>query len=116
MTTERHDADHASVTDGSENVFADLGLPSSQEDMIKVYISRAIADAIRRQKLTQAEAASLIGIDPARVSDILRGRLKRFNPATLMHYLVQLGPDVNIQIVQKRRSENRPGQVRFMAA
>ena len=49
------------VIRSSGNVFADLGLPSAPEDMLKVDIARAIAGTIRKRNLTQAAAGKIIG-------------------------------------------------------
>jgi predicted XRE-type DNA-binding protein len=116
MTIERHDADHASVIDSSRNVFTDLGLPSSEEDMLKVHVSRAIASAIHRRKLTQVEAAEIIGVDQARVSNLLRGRLNGFSVERLFRYLLLLGQDVDIHISHKRKEKDKPGRIRVLAA
>lgn len=116
MTVERHDADHALVTDGSGNVFADLGLPSDEEDMVKVQISRAIASTIRRRKLTQVDAARIMEVDQARVSDLLRGRLRGFSVERLFRYLVMLGQNVDIHISQKNKEKGETGQIRVLAA
>lgn len=102
MTDVLNDAANDAVFDSSGNVFADLDLPSSPEDMIKVEISRAIAAAIRRKGLTQVQAAEIIGADQAKVSALLRGRLKEFSSQRLMNYLLRLGIDVDIRLSRGR--------------
>ena len=66
------------VTDSSGNVFADLNLPSTEEDMLKVQIARAISNTIEKRGLTQSDAAAKLGTDQAKISAITRGRLKEF--------------------------------------
>jgi len=55
----------------SGNVFADLGLPSAPEDMIKAEMALAIARSIQKRNLTQAAAGKLIGVDQAKVPERL---------------------------------------------
>ena len=59
------------VNDSSGNVFDDLNFPSSPDVMLKVEVLRAIAERIRRRKLTQVQAAEIIGTDQAKVSNLL---------------------------------------------
>ena len=100
-------------TKSSGNVFADLRLPSSPEDMLKVEMARAIGKTIERRGLTQVQAAKMLGTDQAKVSAIVRGRLKDFAVDRLFNYLVALGHDVDIRISQRlRRAE---GKIRVTA-
>ena len=102
------------VVKSSGNVFADLGLPSAPEDMLKVDIARAIAGTIRKRNLTQAAAGKIIGVDQAKVSALLRGRLTGFSVERLVFFLLKLGRDVNIVI--SREHADREGQIRVKAA
>ena len=102
------------VIKSSGNVFADLGLPSSPEYMLKAEIVRAIAGTINKRKLTQAAAGEIIGVDQAKVSALLRGRLTGFSIERLVMFLVKLGRDVEITI--SREHANREGKVRVKAA
>ena len=102
------------VIKSSGNVFADLGLPFSPEYMLKVEIVRAIAGTINKRKLTQAAAGEIIGVDQAKVSALLRGRLTGFSIERLVMFLVKLGRDVDITI--SREHANREGKVRVKAA
>lgn len=51
------------VTAGSGNVFADIGLPEPEEELTKAQLASQIRQAIKRQRLTQAAAATHMGID-----------------------------------------------------
>ena len=107
------DKEAGAFTESSGNVFVDLGLPSSPEDMLKVHIARAIGKTIERRKLTQVQAAKLLGTDQAKISAIVRGRLKDFAVDRLFNYLVALGHDIDINISTRlRRSE---GKIRVTA-
>ncbi|MEH2521132.1 putative XRE-type DNA-binding protein [Bradyrhizobium sp. AZCC 1610] len=50
------------VTKSSGNVFADIGLPNAAEHSIKADIVLRIAARIKSKGLTQAKAASLLGL------------------------------------------------------
>jgi predicted XRE-type DNA-binding protein len=105
--------DPNSVVDSSGNVFADLGLPHSDMDMLKYRIAAAISDTVKKRDLTQVEAARILRIDQAKISAILRGRLTGFSVERLVGYLVMLGRDIDIHISQ--RYKNKPGRIKVAA-
>ena len=45
----------------SGNVFADLGLPNSEQELLKAELTVQIYKLIKEQKLTQTKAAELLG-------------------------------------------------------
>lgn len=102
------------VTDSSGNVFADLGLPSTDKDMLKVRIAMAISATLEKRGLTQVEAAKLIGTDQAKVSALLRGRLKDFSIERLMMFLLLLGRDIEIRLSKAAR--NHKGRIKVRDA
>ena len=65
----------AKVDRGSENVFADLGLPDAEEMLLKSTIVIELRRLIRQRKLAQTAAAKLIGINQGDLSRILRGSI-----------------------------------------
>jgi len=102
------------IVDGSDNVFADLGLPHNEEEMFKIQIALAITNTLRKRKLTQADAARIVGADQAKISAILRGRVKGFSAERLMRFLIRLGRDVDVH-VSRRLSTSGPGKLRLFA-
>ena len=50
-------------TIGSGNVFADLGLPKPDDLLAKAELASKIVEEIERRRLTQSQAAALLGID-----------------------------------------------------
>jgi predicted XRE-type DNA-binding protein len=114
MTDVLNDAANDAVIDSSGNVFDDLGLPSSPEAMLKYEISRAIANRIRRRKLTQAQAAEIMKADQARVSNLLRGRLKDISTERMIRYLLALGLDVDIRL--SGNGDNAAGKIKISQA
>lgn len=94
-----------SVYTSSGNVFADLGLPNSEERLVKAELARKISEAISFRKLTQVQAAELLGIDQPKISALVRGRLSGFSIDRLFQFLNDLDNDV--EIVIKRKPEDR---------
>lgn len=95
MSKER--ADVPAVDEGSGNVFADIDLKMSEDDMLKVHIALVIQQTIKKRGLTQAEAGKLMGVDQSKVSKIMRGRLSEFKEGRLIACLLNLGRDMEIR-------------------
>ncbi len=85
-------------TKSSGNVFADLGLPSAREDLIKADLVLAIAERIKAKGLTQAEASQLIGLAQPDVSKLLRGHFTGYSFERLFGFLTALGENVKIAV------------------
>jgi predicted XRE-type DNA-binding protein len=98
-----------SVEEGSDNVFADLGLPNADELLAKAQLGRAIRQIIRSREWTQVRAARALEVPASDVSDLMRGRLTRFGRERLENFLVRLGIDVQIRLTPKtkRRAKAR---------
>jgi len=100
-----NNAKGVNVTEGSGNVFADLGLPDADELLAKARLASAISDIIAGRRLTQAAAAELLGTSQPNVSNLVNGRLEGFSLERLARFLNELGRDV--EIVVKRRPSSR---------
>jgi predicted XRE-type DNA-binding protein len=101
---------------GTDNIFADIGLPNPEEHLAKAELALSITLAIRARHLTQARAARLLKIDQPKISRLLRGRLSGFSTERLMHFLTLLGSDVEIVVRRRPANSRRPGRVRVIAA
>jgi len=106
--------DEPEYTIGSGNVFADLGLPDSDELIVKAEITRQISSIIEHRHLTQVQAAELLGTTQPRVSDLVRGKLEKFSMDQLLQFLTALDRDVEIIIRRKPRGRAH-GQIRVAA-
>lgn len=84
--------------ESSGNVFADLGFENPEEALAKSELARQIAKIIKRRKLTQRDAAEILGIDQPKISALTRGRLRSFSLERLFRFLNELGQDVSIVI------------------
>jgi predicted XRE-type DNA-binding protein len=96
----------------SGNVFADLGFVEPEEELARAALAHRIATIIEDRRLTQAEAAAIMGVNQPKVSELLRGRLEGFSLERLARYLIALGQDVEI-VVRPARDE---GHLRVRAA
>ena len=89
------------VHDGSGNVFADLGLPDADELLVKAAVVSRLVELIADLGITQAQAATLLGIDQPKVSALLAGRLRGFSLEQLLNFLTALDQDVDIVVRPK---------------
>jgi predicted XRE-type DNA-binding protein len=98
------------ITEGSGNVFADLGLPNAEERKTKAGLAYQIGSIIADRGLTQAQAGAILGIEQPHVSNLVRGRLSGFSVERLMEFLTALGRDVEI-IVRPKAEECTRGAI-----
>lgn len=89
------------------NVFADLGLPESDELIAKAALARQIASIATHRHLTQAETARILGTTQPKVSDLFAGKLAGFSMERLIRFLNELDRDVDIVVTPKPRSRRR---------
>ena len=97
------------------NIFADLGLDDAEELHAKSGLVFRIAQILKKRKLTQAKAASILGIDQPKISNLLRGQLDGFSTDRLFRFLNALDCDIEIVVKPKARSA-KYGEVRVLAA
>ena len=102
--------DDTSVTYGSGNVFADLGLPNPEQLLLKARLASMIYDVIEARGWTQTHAAEVMGIKQPDVSDITRGRLTNFSAERLIHLLGKLDQRVTIT-VRDEKEEVPPKEI-----
>lgn len=85
-------------TPSSGNVFADLNLPRSEDLLAKAELAAKIIAEIQRRRLTQSQAAAILGIDQPKVSALKQGKLAGFSIERLMRLLLMLGRDIEITV------------------
>jgi predicted XRE-type DNA-binding protein len=68
---------------------------------LRAQIMRAIIDCIERKKLSQVEAAGILGVSQARVSDLTRGKIDKFTLDVLVNMAMALGMRVTLQITSE---------------
>ena len=105
----------ATATAGSGNVFSDLGLPHPDVARAKARLVQQIRDLIAGRKLTQDEAAGLLGLDQPKVSALVRGKVEGYALERLFKILNRLGQDVRI-VVRPVAGESHTAGLRVVAA
>ncbi|GAX34893.1 MULTISPECIES: helix-turn-helix domain-containing protein [Nodularia] len=95
------------VQASSGNVFADLGLENPDELLVKAELARKISKIITQQKMSQAEAAELLGVDQPKISALINGKLSGFSTVRLFRFLNALGRDVEIVVKNKPQSRSQ---------
>ena len=88
---------------GSGNVFADLGHPHPEQELLKAKLALQIYRLIKRRGLKQAEAGKILGIRQPHVSALMRNRAGAFSVERLMEFLTALGQDVEIAVRPARK-------------
>ncbi len=91
---------------GSGNIYADMGVPNPDLAQAKALLALEIDQVIRDRKLTQTQAAVVMGIKQPRVSKIVRGRLSEIGIEALMEYLRKLGSTVELTITSHVESSD----------
>ena len=86
------------IEHGSTNVYADLGMPNAEEMLVKAQLATKIGEIIQRRKLTQVEAAQLLGIPQPKLSNMLRGQFRGISETKMLECLTRLGRNVRIVI------------------
>lgn len=100
------------ITPAGGNVFADLGFDKAeatdlQQQMreviakklaIKTHLMDSLAQWMVQEKLTQAKAASLLGVSRPRVSDVIRHQNSKFTIDALIDMVVRTGQPLRISL------------------
>lgn len=98
---------------GSDNVFADIGLPNAEEHLVKAQLVFKIDGLMKGRRLTQVQAAKLFGVKQPDVSKMLRGDFRQFSVERLLRFLVALGQDVEI-VVKPHKDSRKAAALRVM--
>jgi predicted XRE-type DNA-binding protein len=104
----------AKVEAGSDNIFADLGLPDAETHFLKAQIVAEIYRLVQERKLTQSRAGTLMGISQPEVSRLFKGNFREYAVDRLMTFLTAFDRDVEI-VVRKRKKAGKGGRIIFKA-
>lgn len=97
-------ATRARVRESNGNVFADLGLPNPEQELLKSRLTLQIHKIIKARGLTQAQAGDILGIKQPHVSALMRNRAGNFSVGRLMEFLTALGQDVEVTVKPTRKT------------
>lgn len=91
------------VTESSGNVFADLGLPNPEQELLKAQLTLQIHSILKASGMTQAEIGKILGVQQPQVSLLMRNRAGNFSIGRLMEFLTALRQDVEITVRPTRK-------------
>ncbi len=106
-------ATRIAVIESGGNVFADLQVADAEEELAKAKLASHIRHTVQQRRLTQVQAARLMGLDQPKVSALMNGRLAGFSSDRLMRLLTILGQDIDIVLRSKPRRRER-GHIRIL--
>ena len=88
------------ATKSSGNVFLDLGFPPEEAAVLKLRsdLMCDLREFIEKNRLTQSQAASLLGITQSRVSDLVRGKWEKFSLEMLITLVARTGRKVELRL------------------
>jgi predicted XRE-type DNA-binding protein len=96
----------------SGNIFADLGFPNSEQELVKAKLTAQIYRLLKSQGLTQIKAAELLGTTQAQVSALMRCRPVSISVGRLMEFLTILGQDVEVTVKPSgKRTKGQKGHM-----
>jgi predicted XRE-type DNA-binding protein len=102
----RNTSARAKPKTGSGNVFADLGLPNPEQELVKARLTLQIYRIVKERGLTQAQAGEILGVKQPHVSALMRNRAGNFSVGRLMEFLTALGQeDVEITVKPTRKGQ-----------
>jgi len=101
------------IEEGGVSVYADLGYADAAQMQRKSQLAGEIGRAIKARRMTQEDAAALLGIDQSKISRITRGQFRGISEARLLELVAKLGHDVQIVIRPVRR---RAGKIELQFA
>lgn len=84
------------------NVFKDGNIQDHELALKKAELIMKIDQLIIQKKLTQKEAAKLLGTTQPKISALLRGKLSSFTFDLLFQYLTKLNQMIEISTKEKR--------------
>ena len=99
-------------TEGSGNVYQDLGLPDAEERLAKARLAMRIEAIIEKRGLKQVNAAKILGVNQPKISALMNGQLSGFSMERLIHFLNLLNQNVEIVITSKPGKRTAHGHLK----
>ena len=96
--------DHEPVKKGSDNIFADLGLPNAEELLTKSRLTIHIIEIVRKRKLSRLKVSKVLGISLAETSELMDGGIDDFSIEQLDLFLHRLSEEGAPSAKQKSRT------------
>jgi predicted XRE-type DNA-binding protein len=93
------------IVRGSDNPFADAGLPDADTELMKADLATEIVRILRERGLAGARAAEIAGTTEADISRIRRASLDRFTIDRLVKILNRLDRRIEVAVTLRARGE-----------
>ena len=103
------------IEKSSGNVFADIGFANDQEMLVKANLALKISEIITQRRLTQMEAALVLGMPQPKLSKLLRGQFHGVSETKMFECLNKLGRDIQI-VIRKANRDKRIGRTSVVFA
>ena len=97
------------IEKSSGNIFADIGFANDQEMLVKANLALKISEIITQRRLTQMEAALILGMPQPKLSKLLRGQFHGVSETKMLECLNKLGRDIQI-VIRKANRDKRIGR------
>lgn len=87
------------VTPAERSVFFDLFEPEKAANLqARATLMMELTNILKSRFDTQADAAELLEVSQARISDLYRGKIQKFTVDMLINMLFKAGRDVEIKV------------------
>lgn len=103
------------IEKSASNIYADIGFTNDQEMMVKAGLAEKIGEIIKNRRLTQMEAALILGMSQPKLSSMLRGQFHGISETKMLQCLNKLGRDIQI-VVRKANRDQRIGRTSVVFA
>ena len=103
------------IEKSSGNIFADIGFANNQEMLVKANLALKISEIITQRRLTQMEAALVLGMPQPKLSKLLRGQFHGVSETKMLECLNKLGRDIQI-VIRKANRDKRIGRTSVVFA
>ena len=103
------------IEKSSGNVYTDIGFANDQEMLVKANLALKISEIITQRRLTQMEAALVLGMPQPKLSKLLRGQFHGVSETKMLECLNKLGRDIQI-VIRKANRDKRIGRTSVVFA
>ncbi|MEX0404875.1 helix-turn-helix transcriptional regulator [Aquibium sp. LZ166] len=105
-------AQDTGIHESESNIFTELGLPDADRHFLKAQLVAEIFRLTKAEGLTQAKAASRMGISQPEVSRLFRGHFREYSVERLLGFLTAFDRDVEI-IARPTEKAGGQGSITF---
>jgi predicted XRE-type DNA-binding protein len=102
-TDDEHQEEATPHSEGSGNIFADLGLPNAEEHQLKAALVVQLKRLMAEREIIQTEAAKLVEMIQPDLSKLLSGQFRLVSVEKLMRMLTAFDQDVEITVKPHRK-------------